>query len=84
MLEQFFEARDILRDFRVDFGVASIQIGVGYHNLAAMARTFNIEHIQIIFGNDTVKMGINKVLAGNGSPVSNRLNLDIRILQRFS
>ncbi|MNI60756.1 hypothetical protein D3C73_1159890 [compost metagenome] len=84
LLEQLLQSRDILCNLRIDFSVTAIQIRVGDHNLAAVARAFNIEHVQIIFSDYAVKMGINEVLAGNRSPVSNRFNLHIGILQWFS
>ncbi|MNB90745.1 hypothetical protein D3C75_378070 [compost metagenome] len=84
LLEQFFETRDIPGNFRVNFGVAAVQIGVGHHNLAAVAWSFYIEHIQIIFGNNAVEVRINEVLAGNRSPVPDRFDFNVSILQRFS
>ncbi|MNW51700.1 hypothetical protein D3C74_291920 [compost metagenome] len=83
LLEQLLHPLKILRNFRIDFRVAAIQVRVRYHHLPAVTRSFDVEHIQIIFADDPVQVGVNEVLARNRAPVPDRLDLHIRILQRF-
>ena len=47
-----------------------------------MSRTFDIEHVQIIFVDDAVQVGIDEVLSGDGSPVADRMKLHIGRLDR--
>ncbi|MNC26087.1 hypothetical protein D3C75_742040 [compost metagenome] len=83
LLEELDQTGNIPGNFRIDFGVAAVQVRVGNHDLAAVAGAFDVEHIQIILGDGPVQVGIDKVLAWDGAPVADGLYLHMGILQRF-
>ena len=47
-----------------------------------MTRTFDIKHIQVILVDDPIQMRINKILAGDRAPVSNRMHFQIIFFDR--
>ena len=83
LLEHLLHTFLVLADIRIYLAVASVQIGVGDQEVAAMSRAGKKDHIQIIALDGTVAVHIHKVLARNGSPVSYDFLFDLIHAQRF-
>ena len=83
LLEQLFHALLILADVGIDLAVGAVQPVLGHHCVAAVAGAGQIDHIQVILVDNAVQMGIDEVLAGNGTPVAHDLLFDVFGLQRL-
>ena len=83
LLEHLLHAFLVLTDIRIYLTVASVQIGVGDQEVAAVTRTRKKDHIQIITLDGTVAVHIYEVLTRHGSPVSYNLLFDLIHAQRF-
>ena len=79
---EFRQAFQILGDVRIDFRIGTVQIGVRNHDLATMSRSFDVEHVQVIFVDDAVQVGIDEILSGDGSPVADWMEFHISRLDR--
>ena len=77
LLEHFLHSFFVLADVWIDLAVASIQIGIGDQEVAAVTRTGKKDHIQIITLDGTVAVHIHEVLSRHGSPVTYDLFLDL-------
>ena len=75
LLEQALHALGVLTDIGVDLAVGAVQIVLGHHGAAAVTGTGQIDHIQVVFDNSPVQMGINEVLSGTGAPVAHNILL---------
>jgi hypothetical protein len=69
LAEQSPHAGDILSDLGVDFAVGSLEIGIGHHGGPAMARTANIDDVQIPVLNDSIEVHVDEVEARAGTPM---------------
>ena len=83
LAEQAPHARRVLADVGVYLTVGAIQIVLGNDGISAMTWTGEINHIQIIFYNGTIQMGINKVLPGTGAPMAHNGTFDVLLFQRL-
>ena len=83
LLEQLLHTLDILAHIGINLAVGAVQPVLGYHGVAAMTGAGQIDHVQIILVDDTIQMGINKVLSGNGTPVTDDLLFDVFGLEGF-
>ena len=77
LLEQFLHALFVSGDVGIHLGVGAVQPILRHHGIAAVTGTGKVNHIQIIFFDDPVQMGINEVLAGYGAPVAHNFLFDI-------
>ena len=84
LLVQSLQSLDILADIRVYFAVGTLKIRVCDEEVAAVSGTGDQDHVQIILVDGTIHVRIDKVLSGNGSPVSYNLLLDLLSGQRLS
>ena len=73
----------ILSYIRIYLAVGSFQIGIGNKEVAAVSRSGNINHIQVIFFNGPVHVHIYEILPGNRAPVAYYLFLYMLSLKRF-
>ena len=83
LLEQALHALGVLADVRVNLAVSALKVGVRHEEIAAVTRTGQQDHIQIILLDDAVQMNINQVLTGHRAPVADDLLLDVLGLQRL-
>ncbi len=83
LFEQAFHALLVLAHVGVDLAVRTVQPVLGHHGVAAVAGAGDIDHIQIIFLDGAVEMGIDKVLPGYGAPVTHNGALDMLGLEGF-
>ena len=75
--EELFHALGVLADVRVDLAVGAVQIVLGHHGVAPVTGAGDVDHIQVIFHNGPVKVGVDKVLAGTGAPVAHDGALEV-------
>ena len=83
LLEQALHALGVLADVRVNLAVGALEIGVRHKEVAAVTRTGQQDHIQIILLDDAVQVNVNQVLTGHRAPVTDDLLLDVLGLQRL-
>ena len=83
LLEQPLHALDIPAHIGINLAVGALQVRLRYHGVSAMTGTGEIDHIQVIFFNDTVEMRIDEILTGYGAPMPDNFTLDVFRLQRF-
>ena len=84
LLAQLLQAVHILADVGIHLAVGALQIGVGHEEISAVAGAGYQDHVLIILLDDTIQMHIDKVLTGNGSPVSHDLLLHVIQRERFA
>ena len=83
LFAQFFHAFIILSDVGINFAVSSFQVRIGDEEIPAVSRTGQQDHIEIIFFDHAVQVNVDKVLPGNGAPMSDDLPFDLIAGQRF-
>lgn len=76
-LNQALHALGVLADVRVNLAVSALEVGVRHKEIAAVTRTGQQDHIQIILLDDAVQMNVNQVLTGHRAPVADDLLLDV-------
>ena len=81
--EQPLHAGGILADVGIDLAVRAVQIVLGHHGVSAVSGAGEIDHIQVIFDDGPVEMGIDEVLAWAGAPVPHDGALQVLFLQRL-
>ena len=70
LLEQFLDARRVLRNVGIDLGISAFKISVSDKPRPAVSWTGDVNHTQIVRFDDAIEMHINEVQAGRGSPMS--------------
>src|SRR5579863_10347859 len=63
LLEQLLEPGFVLADVRINLTVAAFEISIAHERRAAVTRTGNVEHVQVILLDDPVQMHVDEVLA---------------------
>ena len=81
LAEEPLHALLVLAHVGIYLAVCPLQIGLGHHGLAAVAGTGQIDHVQVVPGDDPVEMGIDKVLPRRGAPVAHGVPLEVFRLQ---
>ncbi len=72
----------ILADIGIDLAVGALEIGVAHDGRAAVPRTGDVNHVQVVFLNNAVQVHVDKVLPGGGAPVTQQHMFHIRERQR--
>ena len=80
--EEPLHAALILRDFRIDLAIGSLEIGVGHEGGAAMARPGHVDHVEIVQDDEAVQVDVYEIQAGRGAPVTQQPRLHVFQLQR--
>jgi hypothetical protein len=75
--EQLAQPLGVLADVGVDLAVAALQVGVGHHSRAAVARPGHIEHVQVVMADHAVQMRVDEVLPWCRAPVAQQHALDV-------
>ena len=70
LFEQAPQPVGIAGNARVALGIGALEVGVGDHARAAMARATYVNRVQIAFGNGAIEMDVHKIQAWRGAPVS--------------
>jgi hypothetical protein len=61
LLEESFQALFILRDVRVDFAAGAFEVSIGHEPRAAMPRTGDVYHVQIMFVDDAIEVHVDEI-----------------------
>ena len=77
LLEELLHALRILADVGIDLTVRAVQVVLSDNSIAAMTGSGDIDHIEIIFDNGSIEMGIDKVLPRTGAPVAHNGALQV-------
>ncbi len=72
----------ILADVGIDLAVSALEVCVAYDGRAAVPRAGDINHVEVIFFDDSVQVHVDEVLSGGRTPVSQQHVLHIRERQR--
>ena len=70
LFEQPPQSFGVVGDARVALGIGALEVGVGDHARATMARATHVNRVQIAFGNGAIEMDVHKIQAWRGAPVS--------------
>ena len=81
--EETLHALLVRGDIRIDLAVGSFQIGVRDQAGPAVPRPGDVEHVEIVFLDHAVQVGIDEVQAGRGAPVPEEPRLDVLLRERL-
>ena len=84
LLAQLLHSGFVLADVRIDLAVAALEVGVGNQRRAAVARTGDVEHVQIVLNDDAVQVGVDEVLTRRRAPVADHQRLDVLERERLA
>src|SRR5580658_1357044 len=72
----------VAADVVVDLTVRPLEVGVSDDCRPPVARTRNIDHVEVVLADHAVEVRVDEILSGRGSPVAEYHALDVRKLQR--
>lgn len=81
--EKAFKAHLVLADVGVNLAVGPFQVSVGDQGRSTVPGPAEIEHIEVVALDDSVKVNVEQVLARRRFPVAQQARLDMLELQRF-
>src|ERR1700733_1283934 len=81
--KELFEPGFILADVRIDLAIRPFKVGIGDDGRAAMARTTDVDHVEVIFLDDAIQVHINEILTRRRAPMTEQHVLDVRKSQRL-
>ena len=84
LLEQPRHSLFVLADVRIHLAIGALEIGVGDERWTAMPRADDVDHVQVIFFDDSIEMHAQHVEARRRAPVSEQPWLDVLTLKRLS
>ena len=73
----------VLALLRIDLRIGPFEVAVRDHCRRAMARTGDVDHVQVVLPNDTIQVDPGECLAGVGAPVPQRSILDVLRAERL-
>ena len=77
-MKELPKPRLILADVRIDLAVSAFKIGVAHDRRAAMARARDIDHVEVVFFDDSIQVHINEILSRRRPPVAEQHVFHIR------
>src|ERR1700730_2233382 len=83
-LEKLFQALLVLGSIGIDLRIGSFEVAVGEHGGRTMARSRDVEHVQVVLPDEPVEVHPDEALAGVGAPVAEQPMLDMFGPQRLS
>ncbi len=83
LLEEPPHALGILRDVGIDLAVRPFQVSVGDHARAAVSRSADVDHVEVVLPDEPVAVDVDEIQAGGGAPVAQQAGLDVFELQRL-
>ena len=75
--EQPLDAVPVLLDVGIDFGVRTLQVGVGHQSRPAVPRPDDVHHVQVALANQPVPVHIKEVEPWRGAPVAQQSRLHV-------
>src|ERR1700730_5286711 len=82
LLEQALHALFVLSDVGVDLRVGAFEVGVGDNSGAAVARSTNVNCVEIVGFDNAVEVSVDEIQAGRGAPVTEQPRLGVLELER--
>ena len=64
-------------DIRVDLGIGSLQVGVRHQARAAMARTDNADHVQVIQLDQAIEMDVDEIQPRRRAPMAKQARFEV-------
>lgn len=64
-------------DIRIDFGIGSLQVGVRHQPRAAMTRTDNADHVQVVELDQAIEMDIDEIQSCRRTPMAKQARFDM-------
>ena len=83
LFEHAFQALFILRNLWIDFAVRPFEPGVRNDPRAAVARTDDVDHVQVALLDHAIEMNVNKVETGRRAPMTHQTRLHVLLLERL-
>ena len=83
LLEQPLQPGLVLADVGVDLAVRAFEVCVRHQRRAAMPGACDVDHVDVVFLDDTVQVDIDEVLSRGGAPVADHQRLHMRLRQRL-
>ena len=80
--KQFAQPLFVLADIGIIFAVGSLEVSVAHHRRPAVAGPGNVNHVQVVFLNDTIEVGVDEILARRCPPMAEQHMFDIAVLKR--
>ena len=77
LFEETAHPVQVLADVGIDFAVDPFHVGLGHHGVAAVAGAGEVDHVQVIFDDGPVEVGIDEVLTGYSAPMADDFFLDM-------
>src|SRR5258708_35362998 len=72
----------ILRDLGIDLAIRPLQIDIGQERWTAVARSRQIDRLDLVILDQPVEVQINETQTGRRAPVTQQAGLDVGWLQR--
>ena len=82
--EEPLHALHVLRDVGIDFAVRAFEICVGDQSRSPMPGTSDVDHVEIVFLDQPIEVGVDEVEAWRGAPVPQKTWLDVLLLERLA
>src|SRR5881394_3900527 len=73
----------VLCDVRIDLRVGSFHVSIGDDAGTAVARTYNVNHVEIPLLDRSIQMGIDEIQPRSGSPMTEQTGFNMFLLQRL-
>ena len=83
LFEQALHSLQVLRNVGIKFAVGSLHVRLCNQPRTAVARTNNVNHVEIVAFDDSIQVNIDEVEAGSGAPMSKKARLDVLALEWF-
>src|SRR6476660_1590340 len=84
LLKQPRHSLFVLADVWIHLAIGALKIGVRNERWTAVPRADNVDHVQVIFGDDSIEMHAQHVEARRRAPVTKQPWLDVFALKRLS
>ena len=81
-MKEFPQPGLILADIGINLAVGALEIGVAHKGRTAVARTGDVNHVEIVFFDDPVQVSVDEILPGRRAPMSEQHVFDIFEFQR--
>ena len=82
LAEQPLQSAAVALDRRISLGIRPFQIGMRHDARTAMARTDDVDHVEIIVLDQPVQMDIEEIQSRRRAPMTEQARLDVLELER--
>ena len=81
--EQFLHSGFIGRNIRINLAVGSFEIGIRDQPGTAMTGAGDVDHVEVVFLDDPVKVNVNEIQTGRRPPVTEKTRFDVILCERL-